>query len=451
MTRPSSYITLFVCLLFVSLSAQPYPDQHYVLEYDSLCAHIKTSSGVVKSNDGKRLILAENRTSGFVILSVQSTRHPFNRGLPSWNGTAAGSKNGFMIQMRFPWGDGWSPWLTAGYWKDYIWSSYGRTSYGQGAIDYDYVVLDAYQTRFQFKILMNRDNTNDPSPTLHKLSFFVGDSRTTSAINISAIVADNPDPIFITTDFYYQYGLDPQIGGSICSPTSVSMILRSYDIEVEPVPFARDTYDPYWGIFGMWPRVVQNASQYGLDGAVTRYRSWSEARETLAAGGRIAMSVGPPLYGGHLMMLAGFTDDGRPIVHDPAKSNGYAYVFDKTSLSHSWFDKGGIAYTFYPSETPSLVTTFPQQLQPTLFQLQQNYPNPFNASTTISYSLEKEMHILISAYDINGRQVATLIDNQMPAGEHVSIWDATRLPSGTYFIRLISHAGQQAIRCVLAK
>ena len=94
------------------------------------------------------------------------------------------------------------------------------------------------------------------------------------------------------------------------------MALFSYDIEVDPLEFARDTRDPYYGIFGIWPRVVQHASEYGLDGAVTRYRSWSEAREVLAANGRIVISVGPPLYAGHLMMLAGFTDEGNPIVQD---------------------------------------------------------------------------------------------------------------------------------------
>ena len=132
------------------------------------------------------------------------------------------------------------------------------------------------------------------------------------------------------------------------------MILRSYGIPVDPLQFARDTYDSYFEMFGIWPKVVQNASQYGVDGAVTRYRSWSQARQVLANGGRISMSVGPPLYSGHLMMLAGFTASGDPIVHDPARENGYAFVFNKSDLSHSWFDKGGVAYTLYLSGTGPL-------------------------------------------------------------------------------------------------
>ncbi len=178
-----------------------------------------------------------------------------------------------MIQMRFPYNGGWSPWLTVGFWKAYIWNSYGPTSYAGGLIDYDYVKLNEYQNRWQFKIHMGREKVDQPSPTLHKLSFFVSDSRTTTSVDMDAIINDKPAEIFVDTEFFYQYALDDDIGGSICSPTSVSMVLRSLDIDVDPLQFAKDTYDPYYHIFGIWPRVVQFASEYArLDGAVTRYR-----------------------------------------------------------------------------------------------------------------------------------------------------------------------------------
>ncbi len=99
------------------------------------------------------------------------------------------------------------------------------------------------------------------------------------------------------------------------------MALKSFNIDVDELQFARDNYDNYWNLYGIWPRVVQNASEYGVGGAVTRYRTWSDAYQVLANGGRIVMSVGLPLYSGHLMMLAGFMEDGRVIVHDPAKSS----------------------------------------------------------------------------------------------------------------------------------
>ena len=326
---------------------------------------------------------------GYVILKPQYSQSPFNEGLPSWNGTAPDNNSGFKVQMRFPYSTSWSPWLTVGYWKSNIWSAYGSTSYGGGYIDYDNVKLNSYQSSWQFKIIMTRTTAEQSSPTLHNLSFFVSDSRTTTSVNIANIVNDNPAEIFIPTEFVYQYGVDPIIGGDICSPTSVSMILKSYNIEVDPYQFALDTHDPYFNMFGIWPRVVQNASEFGLDGAVTRYRTWSEAREVLANGGRISMSVGSPLYPiGHLLMLAGFTSDGKPIVHDSAKPNGYSYVYNKTSLSQSWFVKGGVAYTFYPAGSyPTSVENSLEHFAVDDFTLYQNYPNPFNPSTTISFSL----------------------------------------------------------------
>ena len=52
-----------------------------------------------------------------------------------------------------------------------------------------------------------------------------------------------------------------------------------------------------------------------------------------------------------LMMLAGFDSQGNPLVHDPARKDGYGHKFNKTDLSKSWFNKGGIAYTFYFDST----------------------------------------------------------------------------------------------------
>jgi hypothetical protein len=435
------YLLLYLSLCLPGF-AQNYPDQHYVLSGDSLVGNIETMDGLVFSSDSACLMLQHDRTDGYVILKPRFSQYPFNEGLPSWNGSAPGNNSSFRIQMRFPNGTGWSPWLTVGYWNAYIWTSYGSTSYGGGYIDIDNVKLYSYVSAWQFKIAMTRGVIEQSSPTVHKVTFFVSDSRTTTSLDFDQIVNDNPAAIFIPTDFIYQYGVDPQIGGSICSPTSVAMILRSYNITVDPLRFAEDTYDPYFGIFGVWPRVVQNASEYGLDGAVTRYRSWSQARDVLANGGRISMSVGPPLYAGHLMMLAGFTAGGSPIVHDPARSNGYAYVFNKSDLSHSWFDKGGVAYTFYPvqSGTVSVDNSPNEETLIEGFRLYQNYPNPFNPNSEIRYQISEFRYVRLAVYDLLGREVAVLVDAQKVPGSYTVTFDASGLPSGVYFYRLT--AGQ---------
>lgn len=446
-------ISLLLILLPFYLSAQNYPDQQYLLKIDSIFANIETTDGIELSSDGKSLRLQDGVTEGYVILKPQYSQSPFNQGLPSWNGTSPDNNSGFKIQMRFPYGATWSPWLTVGFWKSNIWSSYGLTSYGGGLVDIDYVKLNSYKDSWQFKIIMTRTTADQPSSTLHTLSFFVSDSRTTTSVNITNIVNDNPAEIFIPTEFVCQYDVDPVIGGDICSPTSVSMILKSYSIVVDPYQFALDTRDPYHNIFGVWPRVVQNASEFGLDGAVTRYRTWSEAREVLANGGRISMSVGSPLYpNGHLIMLAGFTTDGRPIVHDPAKSNGYSYVFNKTSLSQSWFNKGGISYTFYPvGFYPTSVENSLEHFAVDEFVLYQNYPNPFNPSTSISFSLPQAEQVKISVYDMLGREVAVLVNDYLESGFHTTLFDGKNLSSGVYVYRIEAGSFVLAKRMILLK
>lgn len=443
MKRFYHFVILIIFLWLNKLGAQIYPDQFYVLRIDSIVSKIEESQGIKVSNDGKSIELRDSSLTGYFILSEQISEHPFNHGLPSWNGSVTHNSTGFKVEMRFPYGGGWSPWLTVGYWKNYIWSSYGNTSFAGGFIDYDYVKLNYYTNKWQFRVSFTRFNLNQPSPKIHKLSFFVSDSRTTA--NITQIVADNPPQIFIPANFIYQYAVDPTIGGSICSPSTVAMILSSYGIQVDPYQFALATRDPYFGIFGIWPRAVQHAAEYGLDGAVTRFRTWSEAYQVLAEGGRIGMSLGSPLYpNGHLVMLAGFTINGSPIVHDPAKSNGYSYLHNKTSLSQSWFGKGGVAYTFYPGTTLNIDLDMISEV-PSVFELFQNYPNPFNPLTVIRYHLPVNGMVNLKVYDILGNEIATLVDEYQEAGRYEVVFNvgqtiaqhsSNSLSSGIYFYRL---------------
>ncbi|NOZ55283.1 MAG: T9SS type A sorting domain-containing protein [Calditrichaeota bacterium] len=87
---------------------------------------------------------------------------------------------------------------------------------------------------------------------------------------------------------------------------------------------------------------------------------------------------------------------------------------------------------------------------PAEFGLLQNYPNPFNPTTRVVYSLEKSGKMKLVVYDLMGRKVRTLVDGEMPAGQHVAVWDgrgSDGLPvaSGIYLCRLES-AGKVAVR-----
>ncbi len=445
-------LLLLFSVLSVIAFGQPYPDQFYSYEEENLIMHVESMNGMEITADGKSVILSDGVTNGSIVFEADSSEYPFDRGLPSWNGHVFNDNSSFKMLMRF-YKNGWSPWLTIGYWRENLWpGSYGSTSYSGGEIDIDYVVLNSYHTKWQFQVIMKRTSGSELTPSLHKLSFFVSDQETTDNVNISTIVNDNPEDIFIPTQHYYQYSIDPGIGGNICSPTSVCMVLRSYNIEVDPLQFAIDNYDTYWEMFGIWPRAVQNAAEFNLNGAVTRYRTWSEAREILAAGGRVVMSVGSPLYpNGHLMMLAGFDSLGKPLVHDPAKSNGYSYMHNKTLLSQSWFNKGGIAYTFFPEDTSGTTS-----VEDNGFQLADGYqlnvyPNPFNPQTNIRFETSERSYTEITIYDIIGREVENILKDVIEPGTYNFRWNASNLPSGVYFIQTISGSYNKAIKAVLVK
>ena len=76
---------------------------------------------------------------------------------------------------------------------------------------------------------------------------------------------------------------------------------------------------------------------------------------------------------------------------------------------------------------------------PTQFSLGQNYPNPFNPTTTITFSVPTHSLVSLKVFDILGREVATVLSEQLPAGNYSRQWSAQHMPSGVYFYRL--HAG----------
>jgi len=101
--------------------------------------------------------------------------------------------------------------------------------------------------------------------------------------------------------------------------------------------------------------------------------------------------------------------------------------------------------------------TLPSEIlepMPTKYSLRQNYPNPFNPSTTIEFDLPEDALVTIKIFDVLGREITTLLNNEeLEAGVQEISFDASALNAGVYFYRITVNDGsfQQVRKMVLVK
>ncbi|RPI75211.1 MAG: T9SS C-terminal target domain-containing protein [Ignavibacteriales bacterium] len=88
---------------------------------------------------------------------------------------------------------------------------------------------------------------------------------------------------------------------------------------------------------------------------------------------------------------------------------------------------------------------------PIKFSLKQNYPNPFNPSTTIKFSIPIAEFVALKIYDVLGSEVATLVNEEKPAGFYEVKFDASNLVSGFYFYRLQTGSFVETKKMMLVK
>jgi hypothetical protein len=97
---------------------------------------------------------------------------------------------------------------------------------------------------------------------------------------------------------------------------------------------------------------------------------------------------------------------------------------------------GEVAYSYVLRRSPPPTSVERQESAPHVFGLFQNYPNPFNPSTVVSYQLSAVSDVKLAIYDLLGREVAVLVDEQKAPGRYEVPFDGSALSSGTYFYRL---------------
>ncbi|MEW5842290.1 MAG: T9SS type A sorting domain-containing protein [Bacteroidota bacterium] len=92
-----------------------------------------------------------------------------------------------------------------------------------------------------------------------------------------------------------------------------------------------------------------------------------------------------------------------------------------------------------------------QETVPTDYVVYQNYPNPFNPSTNIRFALPKESHVKLTVYDVTGREIVTLVNDNLNAGVHTVEWSAKDLASGMYLYRIEAGSFVKVNKMILLK
>ncbi len=341
-------------------------DDLVILEGAPQLLHGAHAENVRPTADGAAIELVDGVRSGSLTIPIVPARFPFNEAIPSWNGHAP-RDTGFRVWMnpilanRAP-----SSWFDAGTWgrlSDELTTRVIPLSFGSYNIDT--LELNTLATGVAIRFDLVRASADTPSPRIFMFSL----SYTNSTGNHQLARQFGADrrapiqPVQLDVPYFSQVVERNAWIGRICSPCSVNMALARFGVQRDTQELASEIFDPVADAFGVWHRAVQAASQDGVRGYITRFRTWGQVSDALNRGYIIVPSirfkageVNDPMvqFGrrkngtqGHLVLLTGINSDGTVLVHDTAsKDHGVNSVWQQDDLARAWFDKGGVAYVF---------------------------------------------------------------------------------------------------------
>ncbi|UCH66277.1 MAG: T9SS type A sorting domain-containing protein, partial [Ignavibacterium sp.] len=164
----------------------------------------------------------------------------------------------------------------------------------------------------------------------------------------------------------------------------------------------------------------------------------------------------------HVMRKMLPSPSGMPFVINLNETKNDKFVFnvdalwDASMLSVVVFIQSAGTMTVYQSETITysdftITEVEDKKSVPSEYSLEQNYPNPFNPTTRISYSIPSASSVQLKVYNVLGNEVATIVNKEMPAGNHSVEYNASILPSGIYFYTLTTNHFSETKKMTLIK
>jgi len=127
------------------------------------------------------------------------------------------------------------------------------------------------------------------------------------------------------------------------------------------------------------------------------------------------------------------------------------------SVAKKWYDNVVIATSYIGPMMSTTDINEPSENLVDDFQLFQNYPNPFNPTTKIKFTIPSvetsrwDVFTTLKVYDILGNEVATLVNEEKPAGSYEIDFDGTKISSGVYIYKLNAGLFTDAKKMILLK
>ena len=193
-----------------------------------------------------------------------------------------------------------------------------------------------------------------------------------------------------------------------------------------------------WNL-GSWPNVTNVESLYiGHNNVTSFYKGeidelsiWSKALTTSQINSIMSDTLGPAYYSSADSGLVGYWRFNQ--YENLGISGGGVDDIRDYSVWGNHGDSEGS-----PQLVPSGILNVKKinQNSPEDYALLQNYPNPFNPTTKIRFAISKPGFTILKVYDAVGKEVATLVNEELSAGSYKVDWPASNFGSGVYFYRL---------------
>lgn len=299
----------------------------------------------------------------------KETNFPFDEAVYSWN-IRIPEGEGFRMYIRLGFTYKISPWLYSGFWgKVKPRGEFIETAFEAGELQQDHILLKEKARSYQFKVVSEGDTALSILPSVHVVY-----TDNTPGAEKSAQHKSQKKPlkgIVLDLPFRLQCDSQGQYIPETCQSTALSTAMEYFGKKINLEDIVKWTRDPEYEMYGLWPRTLGAAAQFGFTSYIDRFRNWDDVKAALAENKVILASITMPendIYldppyprmGGHIVALNGVTDDGRVVVTDSAlgkNRKGYRLQWVQQDFEKIWMrNKGGLGMVICPPKGAAMKT-----------------------------------------------------------------------------------------------